>query len=446
MQQKDLDLGRTSVSRLFFEYLFPTLLSMMFSAILNVADGAFVGHGVGSDALAAVNVAAPVFMFATGMGLMLGGGASVLGAVSLSRGENAKAGRLASGAFFATVVTGIVIATAVLTLPRQLCFIFGGSDVLLPYVTDYLRWISLGMLCYGPMVAGMFLIRLDGSPRYAMLTNVIPSILNIALDYLFVYPLQWGIAGAAWATSISAAIGALLATVYFVFFSKNFRLSLPPLGTRHLRKQTFTDICQMSQSGFPALIGDIAISFMLVVGNYMFINVLGEDGVAAFSVACYLTPMIFMFANSIAQSSMPIVSFNYGCGQTERVAKTLRLGISVAVISGVAICALFSLFANGMAAIFLDTSTRAYELACRGLPLFALAFPFLTINIVLIGYLQSVERSKPASVFMTLRGFVFIFAFSQIMPPLMGESGLWLTVAAAEVSTLLVIWVSRKVG
>ncbi|MBQ2321434.1 MAG: MATE family efflux transporter [Bacteroidales bacterium] len=440
MSKKALDLGQTGVCTLFFEYFFPTLLSMTFSAILNVADGAFVGRGVGSDALAAVNVAAPVFMFATGMGLMLGSGASVAGAVRMSQGDNAKAGALASEAILTTLAFGALVAAAVLLFPRQLCRVFGGSEALLPYVADYLRWISLGMLCFGTMVASMFIIRLDGSPRYAMMTNVVPSLLNIGLDYLFVFPLDWGIAGAAWATSISGAVGVLLAAVYFIFFSKNFRISPPRLGIR----QALTDVLGMCKIGAPALIGEFAISFMLIVGNYMFIGALGEDGVAAFSVACYLTPMIFMFANSIAQSSMPIVSYNYGSGREGRVATTMRLSVAVAIGSGLAIGAILHFCADNMAAIFLDTHTRAYALASRGLPLFALGFPFLTINIVLISFLQSVERSRAASVFMTLRGFVFIFAFSQCLPPLMGESGLWLTICASEVATLLVILASGR--
>ncbi len=443
MGKKTLDLGQTGVGRLFVEYFFPTLLSLMFSAILNVADGAFVGRGVGSDALAAVNVAAPVFMMATGVGLMMGGGASVIGAINLSRGNKKRAGLCASQTLLTTFAVGAVIAIMVVIAPKQLCYIFGGSDILLPYVTDYLRWLCLGMLCYGPMVAGMFIIRLDGSPRYAMMTNVVPALLNIVLDYLFVFPFGWGIGGAAFATSISSAVGVMMLVVYFLFLAKDVRLVMPRLGRRE-RLQTLNEIWKMCKIGAPAMIGDFAISFMLIVGNYIFIKMLGEDGVAAFSVACYLMPMVFMFANSIAQSSMPIVSYNHGCGQTDRVRKMFNLDVVVGIGAGIFV-SLFTMFFGGeLAALFLDTSTPAFALAKEGLPQFAIGFTFLTLNVVLIGYFQSIEKSKAASVFMFLRGFVFVFLLSLIMPSLFGKVGLWITVPTSEVITLMLIILSIK--
>ncbi len=437
MGKKTLDLGQTPIGGLFVEYFVPTLLSLMFSAILNVADGAFVGHGVGSDALAAVNVAAPVFMLATGVGLMMGGGASVVGAIALSHGNRHKASLCATQTLLTSFSVGAVIGVGVLFFPRQLCYVFGGSDVLLPYVTDYLQWLSIAMLCFAPMVAGMFLIRLDGSPRYAMMTNVVPSLLNILLDYLFVFPFGWGIGGAALATSISGFVGVILAFIYFMFFAKDVRLVLPDL--RHHLSQTLHDIFTMAKIGAPALIGDFAISFMLIVGNYMFISMLGEDGVAAFSVACYLMPMVFMFANSIAQSSMPIVSYNHGSGRTGRVRQMFRLDVVVAIVTGLLVSLVTVFFGGAMSSVFLDISTPAYALAKEGLPIFALAFVFLTLNIVLIGYLQSIERSKSASIYMFLRGFVFVFVLSLVMPHLFGEIGLWLTVPVSEFLTLVVI-------
>ncbi len=444
-KRNSLDLGRTKVSRLFAEYYFPTLLSLSFSALLNVTDGIFVGRGVGSDALAAVNVAAPVFMIATGIGLMLGSGMSVIGAIHMSRGNRAKANLCLTQGLGTTLLTGIIVAAMVVLLPNQLCYIFGGSDILLPYVKDYLVNLWLGMLCYGTMVAGLFAIRLDGSPRFAMMSNVIPSVLNIFLDYLFVFPLDMGIGGAAIATSISGLVGVLIIAAYFLFFSKGLHFCKPVQTGEKLSKAA-AEIWKMCKIGAPAFIGDTAISFMLVVGNYMFIGMLGEDGVAAFSVACYLMPMVFMFGNSIAQSAMPIVSYNHGCGQENRVSETFRLSLKVAVGSGLLVSVAVFLFGGVLASCFIDPAVRAFTLAERGLPLFALGFLFFTLNIVLIGYLQSIEDGKRATIFMLLRGYILIFAFSLFIPKLMGEAGLWLTVPFSEFATfiLTIIFWPRK--
>lgn len=294
------------------------------------------------------------------------------------------------------------------------------------------------MLCYGVMVAGMFVIRLDGSPRYAMMSNVVPAVLNIILDYLFVFPLELGIGGAAWATSISGFVGVVIVAAYFAFFSKDVRLPRPSFSRPHVGK-ALRDIGDMCKIGVPALIGDTAISFMLVIGNYMFINALGEDGVAAFSVACYLMPIVFMFGNSIAQSSMPIVSYNYGCGQDGRVSETFRLSLAVGVATGLLVSAAIYFWGGTLASCFLEPGTRAFELAADGIPFFATGFVFFTLNIVLIGYLQSLERSREATFFMLLRGYALVFALSQIMPKALGVAGLWLTVPAAEAITLVAI-------
>ncbi len=431
-----LDLGKTKVTRLFAEYFFPTLLSLLFSAILNVTDGVFVGRGVGSDALAAINIAAPVFMIATGIGLMLGSGLSVVAAIHMSR-ENFKAANNSTTlAFSATFLSGVILCMMVLLAPNQLCYIFGGSDILRPYVYDYLTNLWAAMLCDTAMIAGMFAIRLDGSPRFAMMSNIIPALANIGLDYLFVFPLGMGIGGAAIATSISTVIGVLIIALYFIFFSKNLKIRKVDLGSFSHNVREVLNMCKI---GLPAFIGDTAISFMLVVGNYMFIGMLGEDGVAAFSVACYLMPMIFMFGNSIAQSAMPIVSYNHGCGQTERVNETFKLSIWVGIATGILITAFIYFFGGTLAKGFLDPTTHAYHIAEKGLPLFSLGFLFFTLNIVLIGYFQSIEKSRRATIFMILRGYLFLLIFSQIIPRCIGEPGLWLTVPISESATILLI-------
>lgn len=437
-KKRTLDLGKTSVGRLFAEYYFPTLLSLSFSAILNVTDGVFVGRGVGSDALAAVNVAAPVFMIATGLGLMLGSGISVVGAIHKSRGNANLADRAMTIGLATTLLSGLVVALLVLLAPKQLCYLFGGSDILLPYVTDYLTSLWLAMLSYGVMVAGMFAIRLDGSPRYAMMSNVIPALLNIVLDYVFIFPLDMGIRGAGIATSICGFIGALIVVLYFTVFSRGMRFARIPAQVIKSGMAT-REAGKMCKVGIPAFIGETAISFMLVVGNYVFISKLGEDGVAAFSVACYLMPIVFMFGNSVAQSAMPIVSFNHGCGQTERVAKTFRLSVIVAAGTGLLVSAGVYAASGLLSICFLDSSTNAYALAERGLPLFALGFMPFVLNVVLIGYFQSIEESRRASIFMLLRGYVGMLVLALIVPNILGEAGLWLTVPASETLTLLLI-------
>ena len=214
-----LDFGTMNVLRLFVKLFIPTLMGLIFSAILNLADGIFVGKGVGSDALASVNVAAPIFLVSTGIALLFATGVSIVAAVHLAQGKMKAASINVTQAFTVSAFILLLFSLAIFFFPSQLCYLFGGTAKL----------------------------------------------------------------------------------------------------------------------GMSTFIGETAIVCMLIVGNFVFVKYLHEDGVAAYSVACYLFPLVFMFGNSIAQSSLPIVSYNYGQKNEERIRKAFRLTVGLAVVLGLVV-------------------------------------------------------------------------------------------------------------
>ena len=162
---------------------------------------------------------------------------------------------------------------------------------------------------------------------------------------------------------------------------------------------------------------------MMFTGNYVFIHYLGEDGVAAYSIACYFFPIIFMVYNAIAQSAQPILSYNFGAGNPERVRAAFRLALLTAISCGVVVFAVTTLFSAQITSWFIDSSYPAHDLAVKGLPLFASGFVCFGINIVSIGYFQSVERDRPAMAITLLRGFILILFCFWLMPILWGSTG-----------------------
>lgn len=142
---------------------------------------------------------------------------------------------------------------------------------------------------------------------------------------------------------------------------------------------------------------------MMFLGNYVFIRHLGEDGVAAFSIACYFFPIIFMVYNAIAQSAQPIISYNFGAGQPERVRKTLHLAIRTALICGISFFILTVLCCQDIVSLFIDRSYAAFDIAVNGLPYFGVGFIFFAVNMIGIGYYQSVERGQRATIITLLR-------------------------------------------
>ncbi len=441
MERDKLDFKNGKIGHLFRAIFFPTLIGMAFNSALNICDGMFVGHGVGSNALAAINIVAPLFLICAGLGLMFGIGASVIGGIRLAEGNVTAARIIMTQAYISgAVIFGIIIIGSLL-FTRPLLYLLGCSHVLEEAATDYLLWLLPGLVFFYLQCAGMMLIRLDGSPLYAMCVQIVAAILNIFLDWYMVYPLGLGIKGASMATSLSCIVAGLMVVAYFIFFSEKLKFHSLRISAKSF-KLTIRNTIYMAKIGLATFIAELAIGVMMVIGNYMFLSYLGEAGVAALSVGCYLFPLIFSIGNAVAQSSQPIISYNYGAKHPERVRQTLNIAILTAVACGVIISAVMWTGSGLLSGIFLNSTEPAYEIAKTGLPLLGLcALPF-ALNITFIGYYQSCEKSIRAIFYMLLRGIIFLIPGFILLPHIFGVAGLWLAIPVSEVLTLIPISIS----
>ena len=432
-----IDFGSMEIPKLFRKLLIPTVLGMVFSAVFVITDGIFVGQGIGSDALAAVNITAPLFLISTGIGLMFGVGASVVASIHLSQGK-LKAARI--NVTQAVVVSSLFLAVlwgVVCLFAPQVAVWLGSSERLLPLAVEYMYWFLPFLVFSALLSSGMFFVRLDGSPNYAMLCNAIPAVVNILLDYVFIL-FQMGNDGGGAGYQSGLYFGSrndcsLLSRRKNVIHFCRVKLSKKSM------RLTWRNVRYMCHLGASTFLCEAAIACMMFAGNYVFIHYLGEDGVAAFSIACYFFPIIFMVYNAIGQSAQPILSYNFGAGDAMRVRSAFRLALGTAVTCGLVFFALTALFNHQIVAMFIDRSYPAYDIAVAGLPLFASGFIFFAVNIVSIGYFQSVERARPAMMITVLRGFVFMVLCLFGLPLLLKVPGIWLAVPLAEILTFLVI-------
>lgn len=444
MQRDAIDLGRARIPRLFRIYFIPTLIGMLSICAVTAIDGIFIGHGVGSDGLAAVNICMAPLLSLMGVGLMLGMGASVVASIHLASG-NVKAARLNATQSLAcgTLVMAVFLAVTMAN-PEATARILGADDALMPLATDYMVWIFPSVLFQIWDAIGLFIVRLDGSPKYAMWCNVVPALLNIVLDYVFIFPLGMGLSGAAIATFISCAVGGLMAIIYIAFAARELRLIHIKLSRKSLML-SLRNIGYQCKIGISAFLGETTMGMLMFMGNLAFIKYVGTDGVGAFSIACYYCPFVFMIGNAIAQSAQPIISYNYGLRQYGRVAETERFAIMAAVTIGVVLTLIFTTLPGFLVSLFLEGDGPTVRTAVEGLPLFAAAFVPYIFNLTAIGYFQSVERVAPSVVFALLRGVVFIVPAFIFMPELTGVRGIWLALAVSEMLTALSIIVFYSV-
>ena len=439
MNRDAIDFEKEKVSSLFRKLLFPTLLGSVAMSAVSTIDGIFVGHGVGADGVAAVNIVCPIYQIMAGLGFMIGSGCSIVSTIHLSY-KKQKVARIniTQALVISTLFTASIIA-AVLLFPVETARLLGSSETLLPLVLDYLRWIMPAFAFEIWMLIGLFIIRLDGSPRFAMWCNIVPALLNIVLDWLFIFPLGMGVKGAAIATMISLIAGGLMAASYLLFFARSLRLIPLKISTKSLRL-AWRNIGYQSKIGSSSLLGELTMAVFIYIGNWQFMRYLGDSGVGAFGIACYYTPFFFMIGNAIAQSAQPIISYNYGTGHWQHIRETRRLLLRTVLAFGGCLTLLFILFPQGLVGLFVDTQSPAGKIASAGFPYLGTGIIFFIANISAIGYFQSLERIKESTLFVLMRGFILLIPCFYLLPLAFGTTGMWLAMPVTEALTSMGIY------
>ena len=445
MKKTNLDFENEKIPTLFRKVFFPTLLGMLSISAVTTIDGIFVGHGVGSDGIAAVNICVPLLMFLTGVGLMVGAGCSVVASIHLSRGKFLPARTGVTQALLFVTVAALAVVAVILAFPHRVAYALGASKHLLPLVVDYLIWFSPSMLFQLWITVALFAIRLDGAPKLAMWCSIVSAVVNVVLDWLFIIVFGWGVMGAALATSFSCLCGGVVAVVYLAFYARAVRLCRLPFHGRAIAF-FFRQVAVQCKIGSAALLGELTMAVLFFVGNRVFMHYLGDDGVGAFGVSCYYLPFVFMVGNAIAQSVQPIISYNYGTGRGERVRMALRVSLFTAVICGAVSTDAFLLFPELLVGLFLPLDDAAARIAVGGFPYYGCGFIFFVLNLAVIGYYQSIEKVKPSTLFALLRGFLFLVPCFLLLPRWLGERGIWLALSCSEWLTtlvILVVWLLR---
>ena len=298
---------------------------------------------------------------------MMGAGVSVVASIHLSQ-RNLKAARInvTQAIGFASLLV-LLTVSVIEFFPNEIAMMLGASETLAPHVVDYMVWLMPSGVMQMWSVIGLFVIRLDGSPKYAMWCNVVPACLNMVLDWVFIYPLGMAVKGAAIASSISTATGGVMALCYLLFISRNLRFYKLKLTLKSL-KLTLRNILYQCKIGFSAFVGEIAMSMLMIVGNIVFMKYVGDAGVGAYGVACYYLPFVFMFGGSIAQSLQPIASYNFGLGRNDRVVEAFAISCRTGVVASLFSIAAFTMFAPYLVRLFIDSADPAAGIAIAGFP------------------------------------------------------------------------------
>ena len=435
MERDAIDFGSLKVSVLFRRLFIPTLCGMLSISAVTVADGIFVGQGVGSDGIAAVNIYVPLLMVFQGMGFMIGIGCSVVASIHLSQSK-IRAARLnvTQAMVFVTAVT-LLLSSAILLFPDRTAVLLGASEHLLPLGKDYLLWFTPALVFQMWTAVGLFVIRLDGAPKLAMWCSVISALLNVLLDWLFIFPLGRGVMGAAFATAISVSVGGGIALWYLLCRARS--LSLCPLkGSRKSLRLSLRNVGYQCRIGSSALLGEATLATLMFTGNQVFMRYLGDDGVGAFGIACYYIPFVFMVGNAIAQSAQPIISYNYGAGNKERVKATMKRMILVC-LTGTLLLAGVAIFAPQIYTGLFTDNKGLLELTCKVMPVYFLGISIFGIQCACQTSFISLGQAKVSLFIALLRKIILLIPLAVILPKFMGVMGIYRAEPIADVISVL---------
>src|SRR5699024_6717897 len=299
-------LSTETVSVSFFKYLIPSLIGMALMSINIVIDGIFVGHGVGSTALAGVNIAAPVFSIILSIALLIGVGGGAVYSIALGAGEVGYAQRIFTTSFALLTVIIILITSLSLFFIKDLAYFFGANKDTLPVVLEYMKILLLfGLLMAWETSLSVF-VRNDGNPNLAMVGLIITSLLNIGLNYYMIFILHLGVTGAAIATVISVGVGLVVLLTHF--FKKDTVLKFVPI------KWNKEDIKQINLIGFPSFVTEVGMGVFTIGYNIAIAYYAGTIGLAAFSVLNYLHTFMFLLFMGVGSTIQPMISYYHGAG------------------------------------------------------------------------------------------------------------------------------------
>ncbi len=420
-----------NVYGLFARYVSLSVLSMTGLSLYVLADTFFVANGVGSDGLTALNLVLPLYSLINGSGLMLGMGAATHFSI-LTGGKDPEGGsRVFTHSLLLALALSVIFMIIGLFFATPLAVLLGAKDQIIPLSSVYLRTLLLfapAFLINNIIVA---FVRNDSSPNLAMCAMLLGSLCNILLDYVFIFPMNMGMFGAAFATGLAPIISLCILSLHFLRHRSRFR----PIRC-HI---TGKEVGRILSLGLPSFITECSSGVVMLLFNFTVLSLAGNAGVAAYGIIANLALICVGIFTGIAQGVQPLTSYCFGAGQRERIKTLLLAGLCLSLAAGLLFFLLGELFPGAIAAPFnRDGDSVLASIASRGIRIYFAAFPLMGINIVSAAFFASVGRPRQSFAVSLCRGLAAVIPLVLILPRLFGLSGVFSVVPCAELLTLLV--------
>lgn len=426
------------IPRLFMKYALPGVAGLLFLGIQSVIDGIVLGRFVGANALASVNLVLPCYSLISAFAIVMGIGGQTLVSISLGRGDKQEANNALRSVFVFLLGMSVVVSLVIFLSAGKIASFLGANEVLLPDAVHYIRALVpfFPLLC--AMFFGDYIIKAMGHPLYATSVMGMTVVLNIVLDLVFVAVLGWGVMGAGLATGIAFTMGACF--------------NVPRLFSRHevvaVQRGRYDQrlVWNAFYNGSSEGMSELSVAITVFLFNITMMRYLGESGVAAFTAINYILFIGTTVFLGISDGIIPIIGYNYGAGQQERIKLILKLAARTNSLIGIGLFLLLLLFGEQVIGLFFkDHGSEAFEIASRGVSIYCFAFLLCGLNILASSYFTAIGNAKISIIISALRGLVFVGIGILVLPTVFGIDAIWYDVPIAEICTLSVsFWLVRR--
>ncbi len=419
------------IRKIFLRCTVPNMLSMIFSSIYFIVDGIFIGRYVGEVGLAAVNISWPFLLITFAMADMIAVGSSVKIALTLGKGDTDYASKIFSTSVLLVFILSAFFGSFAVVI-AQFTDVFLVNDLELSnYTSRYLTHIGYFAIGFIPLYAMDNYLRICGKMKLCLYINVVSSLVNIFLDWLFLAKFGWGIESAAIATGISTSLGTIISLLVFASSKLTLKFTKP--------KIPFKDILEIIYNGSSEFFGKIAGSLIAILTNAFLLSLGGAVAVTAYSIVMYVDGVVRSIIYGIVDSLQPPITYNFGADQPKRVFGIYKA--SLIATGCISIAAMFILLAipELLVQVFIkSTDESIIKIAVTALLLFSPTYLTSWFNLVTGSILTSLDRPKESLVLMTLSSVVFPLVSVFILTFFFELNGVFLTPIVTQTATFFV--------
>ena len=425
------DLGNQPIGKLLIKQAVPASIGILVMSLNILVDTIFVGNWIGSIAIAAINVVLPVSFFIAALGMSIGVGGSSIISRALGSDNRPKALKTFGNQISLTLIFTISLVIPGIVFVDDIIPAFGGKGAIFDPAKIYYLIVLYGIPFLALCMMGNTVIRAEGKPKFAMYAMMIPSVGNLVLDYVFIYIFDWGMAGAAWATTGSYVL-CLLFILWF-FLSKNSELKLINCDFR----LSMPIVKEIGGLGFVTLARQAVVSVTYLLMNNILFDLGGETSVTAYAIVGRMLMFALFPVFGITQGFLPIAGFNYGAKKYARVRESIATAIKYAALLATVIFIFLMIFPEAITRVFTQDAEVLKETPSAMRWVFA-ATPIIAVQLIGAAYFQAVGKARPALLLtLTRQGFFFI-PLIFILPIFYGEIGVWIAFPVSDVLATIV--------